>query len=91
VVWLLVGLVLVATGGLISTYGLGEVSSETNGTVPAEPPLITSHGIGAGYDGLCLICHGEGTGEYEFPVIGINDHRARINEECLDCHQVVKV
>lgn len=88
---MLVGLLLVAAGGLIATYGPGEASSETNGTAPAEPPLIASHDVGAGYDGLCLICHGEGSGEYEFPASGINDHRGRANEECLDCHQVVEL
>ena len=45
-------------------------------------PRITEHGIGPGYEGFCLLCHGPGTGTDEFPP----DHVGRTNDDCLTCH-----
>lgn len=68
--------------------GTGEPTTTPTG--PAEPPVISSHGAGLGYDGLCLICHGPGTGDTEFPIGGPNDHTDRTNDECYDCHEVAQ-
>jgi len=46
------------------------------------PPRITAHGVGVGYEGFCLLCHGPGTGADEFPP----DHVGRTNDICLTCH-----
>lgn len=48
----------------------------------AEPPKITAHATGPGYDGLCLICHMLG-GTDPVP----DDHEGRTVDECYDCHE----
>ncbi len=48
-----------------------------------DPPVITAHAVGAGYDGLCLICHMIG-GTDPVP----DDHADRTPDMCLQegCH-----
>ena len=64
--------------------------TDTSTTGPVvEPPIMTA----AGHDayaaaGLCLICHGVGTGEDEFPIEGPDDHTGRTEDICLDCHKL---
>ncbi len=80
VFWLLVVVVLIIMPILAAC---------ANTTPPAEEPLvITSHGIGIGYGGLCLICHGVGSGEDEFPA----DHTEYLLETCAlpECHPVAE-
>jgi hypothetical protein len=87
--WLLVGLVLIVVGTLLGTIALG--ATQPSGTEPGEPPAITSHGVGVGYEGLCLICHGPGgTGELAFPTEGPNDHTGRTVDQCLTCHNAAQ-
>jgi hypothetical protein len=50
-------------------------------------PEVTSHSVDGSYASACLICHGEGSGIYQFPVIGENDHRGWSNSSCPTCHK----
>ena len=59
--------------------------TSTTGTV--EPPLMTSAGHAEyGEMLICLVCHGVGTGEDEFPIEGPDDHTGRTESMCLGCH-----
>lgn len=53
-----------------------------NKSETASVPRVTSHGLGTGYEGFCLLCHGPGTGKDEYP----SDHPGRTNDMCLTCH-----
>ena len=73
--------------GTIPTTTTPTTTEPTTTTGPAEPPLMTSAGHAEyGEMGICLICHGVGTGEDEFPTEGPDDHTGRTEDMCLGCH-----
>lgn len=61
---------------LEAVHGIGTTSN---------PPIITSHGIGPGYDGLCMICHMLG-GTDPIPDDGYHPTYDASANQCYNCH-----